>query len=312
VSCWSGETPIPREVLLSDARGKQALITLLTEQVDGDLLDAAGGQLRIVANYAVGVDNIDVTACTARSVMVTNTPDVLTEATADMAWALMMSAARRVAEGDRLLRSARPWTWGPETMLGQDVHGRILGVVGFGRIGRAVGRRAAGFGMRVVFNDRSHSPGTAVSLGGGGSAKAVAMPLDDLLAAADFVSLHVNLSKETRHLITAARLASMKPTAVLVNTSRGPVVDEEALAEALERGTIFAAGLDVFEREPEVSPRLLGQPRVVLCPHLGSATVDTRLAMGMLVVDNVLAVLHGQRPPTLVNAEVWERSRRSL
>jgi len=301
VSCWPADTAIPREVLLRQAQGKRAIITLLTERVDDELLAAAGGQLRIIANYAVGVDNIDVAACSARSVMVTNTPDVLTEATADMAWALLMAAARRVAEGDRLLRSGEPWAWGPETMLGRDVYGGTLGIVGFGRIGRAVARRAAGFGMRVVYV--AHSSSAPVGLGGIGSAEP--MTLDELLAVSDYVSLHVNLSEETRHLITAARLATMKPTAVLVNTSRGPVVDEEALADALEEGRIFAAGLDVFEREPQVSPRLLRQARVVLCPHLGSATVDTRLAMGMLAVDNVLAALGGRRPPSLVNEDAW-------
>jgi len=304
LSCWHGEAAIPRDVLLRDARGKRGIVTLLTERVDVELLEAAGNQLRVVANYAVGVDNVDVDACTARSVMVTNTPDVLPEATADMAWALLMAAARRVAEGDRLLRSGQPWAWGPETMLGRDVYGRTLGIIGFGRIGRAVARRATGFGMRVVYV--AHSPSTPAS--GRGADGAESMTLDELLAVADFVSLHVNLTEETRHLITGARLATMKPTAVLVNTSRGPVVDEEALAEALERGRIFAAGLDVFEREPEVSPRLLGQPRVVLCPHLGSATVDTRLAMGMLAVDNILAALGGRRPPTLVNEEAFHRA----
>jgi glyoxylate reductase len=258
----------------------------------------------VVANYAVGVDNVEIEACTRRSVMVTNTPDVLTEATADMAWALLMAAARRVAEGDRLLRSRQPWMWGPETMLGHDVYGRTLGIIGFGRIGKAVARRAAGFGMRVVFYNGARRPGSAPRAV---SELADEATLDDLLAGSDFVSLHVNLTPETRHLIDARRLASMKPTAVLVNTSRGPVVDEDALADALERDTIFAAGLDVFEREPAVSLRLLEQPRVVLCPHLGSATGDTRVAMGMLAADNVLAALRGERPPTLLNEAVWMR-----
>jgi glyoxylate reductase len=313
VSCWSGGTAMPRDALLRDASGKRAIITLLTERVDAELLEAAGGQLRIVANYAVGVDNIDIAACTARSVMVTNTPDVLTEATADMAWALMMSAARRVAEGDRLLRSGEQWSWGPDTMLGQDVYGRTLGIIGFGRIGRAVARRAVGFGMRVAYV--AHSASTPAPVERTGSTERVdgieAMAIEDLLAISDFVSLHVNLTDETRHLISMPQLAAMKPTAVLVNTSRGPVVDEEALADALESGTIFAAGLDVFEREPEVSPRLLSQPRVVLCPHLGSATVATRRAMGMLAVDNVLAALRGERPPSLVNDPLGEQPRGS-
>jgi len=240
-----------------------------------------------------------VAACSRRGVLVSNTPDVLTETTADLTWALMLAAARRVAEGDRFLRSGQGWVWGPEMMLGQDIHGKVLGIVGFGRIGRAVARRAAGFGMRVLY----HDPAVAPEAAGSG---AEAADLDDLLATSDFVALHVNLTAETRHLIDAARLARMKETAVLVNAARGPIVDEAALADALEAGQIFAAGLDVFEREPEVHPRLRESPRAVLVPHLGSATVETRDAMGMLAVDNVLAALDGRRPPTLLNPEVWK------
>ncbi len=297
VTLWPEQVPIPRDVLLRDAAGKRALITLLTERVDDELLDAAGGDLVIVANYAVGYDNIDVAACTRRGVLVSNTPDVLTEATADMTWALLMAAARRVAEGDRFLRSREPWVWGPEMMLGQDIHGKVLGVVGFGRIGRAVARRATGFGMRVVYHDPVAPPGDA------DGAESVAF--DELLAIADFVTVHVNLTPETHHVFDAARFRQMKPNAVLVNAARGPVVDERALAEALEAREIFAAGLDVFEREPEVEPGLLASPWVVVAPHLGSATVGTRFAMGMLAVDNVLAALRGRQPPTLVNPEVW-------
>jgi len=240
-----------------------------------------------------------VAACSRRGVLVSNTPDVLTEATADMAWALLMAAARRVAEGDRFLRSRRPWIWGPEMLLGQDVYGRTLGIVGFGRIGRAVARRASGFGMRVLFYD----PVVPAE----GVVDAQRVSLDELLASADFVSVHVTLSPETHHLIDAARLRQMKPTAVLVNAARGPVIDERALAEALDTGEIFAAGLDVFEHEPAVDPGLLAHPRAVVAPHLGSATVDTRAAMGMLAADNLLEALAGRRPPTLVNPEVWDR-----
>ena len=312
VTCWAEDRAIPRDELLTKAEGSHGIITLLTERVDAELLEHAGSELRIVANYAVGVDNIDVVACTERSVMVSNTPDVLTEATADMAWALLMAAARRVAEGDRLVRSQQPWLFGPETMLGRDVYGRTLGIVGLGRIGKAVGRRAGGHGMRVVFHSRSHVPDTSVALAGGGSPRADSMSLDGLLEVADFVSVHVNLDASTHHLIGRRELSLMKPTAVLVNTSRGPVLDEEALADALAAGTIFAAGLDVFEHEPEISARLLAQPRAVLCPHLGSATFDTRLAMGMLAADNVLAALRGERPPTLLNETAWERRLRRL
>ena len=299
LTVWTETTAMPRELLLRDAAGRRGLVTLLTERVDDELLDAAGSDLVVVANYAVGFDNIDVAACSRRGVLVSNTPDVLTEATADMTWALLMAAARRVAEGDRFLRSRQPWIWGPEMLLGQDVHGRTLGIIGIGRIGRAVARRAAGFGMRVLYYDP-----VAPSAGETG---AEPVGLDELVATADFVSVHVSLSPETHHLIDAARLRQMKPTAVLVNAARGPVVDERALAEALDAGEIFAAGLDVFEHEPAVDPGLLAHPRAVIVPHLGSATVDTRLAMGMLAADNLLAALDGRRPPTLVNPEVWDR-----
>ena len=299
VSVWEEDSPIPRDRLLADARGKRALITLLTERVDDELLDAAGPDLVIVANYAVGFDNIDVDACTRRGVMATNTPDVLTETTADLTWALMLAAARRVAEGDRFLRTGRDWIWGPEMLLGQDVHGKVLGIVGFGRIGRAVARRARGFGMRVLYHDPAVSPADA-------GEDVASVGLDDLLRTADFVALHVNLRPDTRHLIDAPRLAQMKPTAVLVNAARGPIVDEEALADALEEGRLFAAGLDVFEREPEVHPKLRQSARAVLVPHLGSATVETREAMGMLAVENVLAAVAGRRPPTLLNPEIWK------
>lgn len=299
LSVWPDAVAMPRDRLLAEAAGKRALVTLLTERVDDELLDAAGDQLLIVANYAVGFDNIDVSACSRRSVMVSNTPEVLTETTADMAFALMMAAARRVAEGDRFLRERRPWTWGPEMMLGYDIYDKTLGVLGFGRIGRAVGRRAAGFGMTVLYHDPLVPPGST-DLGR-------SMELDEMLAVSDFVSVHVNLSPATRHLIDAARLQKMKSTAVLVNTARGPVVDEHALAEALEAGVIAAAGLDVYENEPEVDPLLLEQTRAVLVPHLASATVDTRIAMGMLAVDNVVAALGGGRPPTLLDEEVWQR-----
>jgi glyoxylate reductase len=299
LTVWTETTAMPRQLLLRDAAGRRGLVTLLTERVDDELLDAAGPDLAVVANYAVGFDNIDVAACSRRGVLVSNTPDVLTEATADMAWALLMAAARRVAEGDRFLRTRQPWIWGPEMLLGQDVHGRTLGVIGFGRIGRAVARRATGFGMRVLYYDPVAPPP--------GPTGAEPVSLDELVATADFVSVHVTLSPETHHLIDAARLRQMKPTAVLVNAARGPVVDERALAEALDAGEIFAAGLDVFEHEPAVDPGLLAHPRAVVVPHLGSATVDTRLAMGMLAADNLLAALDGRRPPTLVNPDVWDR-----
>jgi glyoxylate reductase len=305
VTLYDGPGSIPRDRLLRDVTGKLGAVTLLTEKVDDEFLDAAGPRLVIVANYAVGFDNIDVAACTARGVMATNTPDVLTETTADTAWALMMAAARRIAEGDRFLRSRTPWIWGPEMMQGQDVHHKTLGIVGFGRIGQAMARRAGGFGMKVIYFDAYRPPAEVEREYG-----AEYRELDDLLREADFVTLHTNLTEETRHLINGDRLRTMKPTAVLVNTSRGPVIDEGALARALREGIIFAAGLDVFEREPEVHPDLLDLENVVIIPHLGSATVDTRIAMGLLAAENLITALEGKRPPTLLNPEVWDAPNR--
>jgi glyoxylate reductase len=292
------EFGIPREELLEVVRGRDAIITMLTERVDAELLAAAGPQLKIVANHAVGFDNIDVAACTDAGVFATNTPDVLTETTADTAFALLMAAARRVGEGERLLRARTPWIWGPLMMLGQDVHHKTIGIVGFGRIGQAVARRARGFGMRVLYSDAVQLPPEVEA-----ETDAERRELDDLLGEADVISVHVNLTPETRHLFDAQAFRRMKRTAVLVNTSRGPVIDEPALADALEAGELFAAGLDVFEREPEVEERLLGLENVVVIPHLGSATVGTRDAMGMLAVRNVFAALDGERPPTLLNPE---------
>jgi glyoxylate reductase len=301
ITLHEGPEAMPRDGLLGEIAGKVGAITLLTDLVDDEFLDAAGDQLVIVANYAVGFDNVDVAACTARAVLVGNTPDVLTETTADLAWSLMMAAARRIAEGDRFLRRKVPWIWGPEFMLGQDVHDKVLGIVGFGRIGHAIARRARGFGMRVLYYDVYRaSPELEREL------DVQLRDLEALLEEADFVTLHTVLSEETRHLINAERLKRMKPTAVLVNTSRGPVIDEAALAHALRTGEIFAAGLDVFENEPEVHPALLELENAVIIPHLGSATVDTRIAMGLLAAENLIAALEGRRPPALVNPEAWE------
>jgi glyoxylate reductase len=290
---------IPRDDLLKMVGGYDALITMLTEKVDAELLAAAGSQLKVVANHAVGFDNVSLPDCTAAGVMATNTPDVLTETTADTAFALLMTAARRIGEGERFLRAGTPWIWGPLMMLGQDVHHKTIGIVGFGRIGQAVARRAKGFGMDVIYADAFQLPADVEA-----ETSAQRVELDELLERADFVSIHTNLTPETRHLFGTEQFARMKRTAVLVNTSRGAVVDEAALADALEAGEIFAAGLDVFEHEPDVHPKLLGLENVVVIPHLGSATVDTRDAMGHLAVDNVFAALDGERPPTLLNPDV--------
>jgi glyoxylate reductase len=274
------EWPPSREELLRRAAGCDGLMLMLTDRADDELLDAAGPQLRIVADFSVGVDNVDLEACRRRGVVVSNTPDVLTEATAELTIALMLALLRRVAEGDRMIRRGEPWIWAPNMMLGRGLASLALGLVGYGRIARAVERLAAAHGMRVIHTSRS-----------GG------MPLDRLLAEADVVSLHLPLTGESRHLIDAAALARMKPDAVLVNTSRGPIVDEAALVEALASGRIAGAALDVFEREPEVHPGLLGLDNVVLVPHLGSATAATREAMGMLCVEALRAVLLEGRVP---------------
>ncbi len=299
VTVHENDFGIPRDELLKVVQGRDAIITMLTEKVDAELLGAAGPQLKIIANHAVGFDNITVTDCTAAGVVATNTPDVLTETTADTAFALLMTAARRVGEGERFLRSGQPWIWGPLMMLGQDIHHKTIGIAGFGRIGQAVARRAKGFGMQVIYADAIQLPAEVEAEAG-----ARRVDMDTLLAESDFVSIHTNLTPETRHLFGAEAFKKMKPSAVLVNTSRGPVVDEDALADALAAGGLFAAGLDVFEKEPEVNPKLLALENVVVIPHLGSATVDTRNAMGALAVENVFAALDGTCPPTILNPEV--------
>ena len=271
-----------------------AILTMVSNKVDAAVL-ARLPNLKIVANVAVGVDNVDLAACQARGVIVTNTPDVLTEATADLAFALLLAAARRVAEGDRYVRENGHCTFGPTFMLGQRVHGGALGVIGLGRIGRAVARRARGFGMRVVYTQRTRLDANMERALG-----AVYAPLDELLAEADFVSVHVPLTTETKHLLDAKRLASMKKGSVLVNVSRGPIVDEAALAHALEQGPLAAAGIDVYEHEPAIDPALCKRPNAVLTPHIGSAERKTREDMAALAVLNVAKVLAGEAPVTPV------------
>ncbi|WP_007026358.1 2-hydroxyacid dehydrogenase, partial [Saccharomonospora iraqiensis] len=272
-----------------------AVVVTLKERVDAAFADAAGPGLRAVATVAVGYDNIDVPALTARGVIVAHTPGVLTDATAEITLGLLLSVTRRLGEGERLLRSGTPWSFELDFMLGTGLTGSTLGIVGLGQIGRAVARRARAFGMRIVYTGRRRAPaGTEEELA------AAYLPLPELLARADVVSLHCPLTADTHHLIDADALAAMKPTAFLLNTARGPVVDEGALADALDAGTIAGAGLDVFEREPEVHPGLLGRDDVALAPHLGSATVETRTAMATLAARNVVAVLRGEDPPTPV------------
>ncbi|HZH25021.1 MAG TPA: D-glycerate dehydrogenase [Solirubrobacteraceae bacterium] len=265
-------------------RGADAVVTMLHDRVDAAFLDAAGERLRVVANVAVGHDNVDVKACRERGVVVTNTPGVLVDATADLAIGLLLAITRRLGEGERLIRSGAGWSWSIDFMLGRGLRGRTLGIVGYGAIGQAVAARARAFGLEILVTRRSDG---GVTLG-------------ELLERSDFVSLHVPLTDATRHLIDASALARMRRDAYLVNTSRGPVVDEAALAAALRDGAIAGAALDVFEREPEVHPALVGLENVVLVPHLGSATVETRTAMAELAAANALAVLAGEEPPTPV------------
>jgi lactate dehydrogenase-like 2-hydroxyacid dehydrogenase len=299
---WPDDLPPPRDRLLAAVEGCDGILTLLTDRVDAELLDAAGPQLKVVSNYAVGFDNIDVPECTRRGVPVGNTPGVLTETTADLAWALLMAAARRIVEGADYVRAGSWKTWGPMLLLGPDVHGATLGIVGFGRIGQAVARRASGFGMRVLYHDVD-----PVDKATEGALGASFVPLDELLGASDFVSLHVNLTPETTHLINTERLAAMKPGSVLVNTSRGPVVDNAALAEALRAGPIGAAALDVTEPEPiPVDHPLVGMPNCLIVPHIASASHATRDKMAEMAAENLLAGLRGERLPTPVNPEVYD------
>jgi glyoxylate reductase len=296
VDAWSGPESIGREELLRRVAGADAVVSLLTERIDAELLDAAGPQLKVVANVAVGYDNIDVPACTERGIVAANTPGVLTEATADIALGLILAATRRLGEGERLIRSGQAWKWGMFFLLGSSLQGKTLGVVGMGGIGQATARRAKAFGMEIVYQSRSEiDPSIAAELG------ARRVELNELLAISDVVSLHCPYGPATHHLIGAKELASMKSSAYLVNTARGPIVDEAALASALRDGQIAGAGLDVFENEPTVHPGLLELENVVLVPHLGSATVETRTAMAMLAADNALAVLSNERPPAPIN-----------
>ncbi len=305
VSVWPHERPPTSEEIVSAAQGCEGLVTLLSDNIDSGVIDALP-RLRAISQYAVGYDNIDVEYATKRGIIVTNTPGVLTETTADLAWALLLAASRRVVEADRYVRAGE-WrvAWGPTLLLGRDVYGATLGIVGMGRIGFAVGRRATGFNMRVLYTSRSD---TKITRRAENELGAKRVDLDTLLRESDFVSLHVPLTPRTRHLIGKRELGLMKPTAVLVNTSRGAVVDERELARALSERRIRAAGLDVFEREPiPLDSPLLGLDNVVIVPHIGSASVETRSKMAQICAENLIAALSGQRPKYAVNPEVFER-----
>ena len=301
VDLWEEELPPPRDELLRRVAGVDGLLSLLTDRVDDELLDAAGPQLKVVSNFAVGFDNIDVPALTRRKVPAGNTPGVLTETTADLAFALLMAAARRIPESVDYVRDGRWRTWGPMLLMGVDVHGATLGIVGFGRIGREMARRGRGFGMRILYHDvHAATAEEEAELG------ATRVEIDELLRESDFVTLHVNLTDETHHLIGADALSAMKATAVLVNTSRGPVVDPDALTVALRDGQIFAAALDVTEPEPLPADHpLVALPNCVVVPHIASASAVTRGRMAAMAAANLLAGVRGERLPTPINPEVY-------
>lgn len=290
--------PMDREKLLRGLEGKDGLLCSITDRIDGELLDCAP-RLRIIANYGVGFDHIDLDAVTRKGIPVTNTPGVLTDATADIAFALILATARRMVEGDRIARAGRFRFWSPLNFLGQQVSGKTLGIVGFGRIGRALAKRAAGFDMKVIYHSR-----TRLDLSEELQLNVDYASFEELLRAADFVSVHVPLTPQTRHLVGARELKLMKPSAYLINTARGPVVDEAALVEALRSGTIRGAGLDVYENEPDLAPGLAELDNAVLLPHVGSATIETRTRMAYMAAENLLTGLRGEKPPNCLN---WER-----
>jgi glyoxylate reductase len=295
---------IPREMLLEKVKGADALLSLLTDNIDAEVMDAAGPNLKIIANYAVGYNNIDVEEATKRGIMVTNTPGVLTETTADFAWTLLMAIARRIVEADKFVREGKFRGWEPMLLLGTDVFGATLGIVGFGRIGQAMARRALGFNMRVLYYDNSRIDEQIEK-----ELKATFVDLPTLLRESDFVTLHVPLTKQTHHLIGEKELKMMKKDAYLINTARGPVVDEKALVKALKEGWIKGAALDVFENEPEIEPELLKLDNVVLAPHIASASYATRSKMSVMVAENIIKALNGEVPPNLVNPEVLQKKK---
>ena len=296
---WPDELPPSRQAILEHVHGMDGLLCLLTDQIDAGIMDAAGPGLKVISSFSVGIDNVDVAAASARSIPVGNTPGVLTDATADMAFALLLAAGRRIVEGAQGVRAGRWKTWGPAFMLGADLAGATLGIVGFGRIGRAVARRAGGFGMRIIFCDPSKDTSEP-------SVNATQVDLDTLLREADFISLHTPLTDETRGLINADTLGRMKRTAVLVNTSRGPVVDQQALYEALYSKRIFAAALDVTVPEPlPVNHPLLTLENCLIVPHIASASWRTRERMSLMAAENLIAGLKGERLPNCVNPEIY-------
>lgn len=297
---YEGDAPVPRDELIRRIKGKHGLLCLLSDRIDRDVMEAAGPQLKIISNYAVGYNNIDVEEATRRGILVTNTPGVLTDATADLTWALIMACARRIPESDRFVREGKFVGWGPMLMLGYEVYGRTIGIIGLGDIGTAVARRARGFGMRILYHNRKRN------IDGEREVGAVYAPLDTLLRESDFVTIHVPLTPETFHLIGEKEIGLMKKNAILINVARGEVVDEKALISALKENRIAYAGLDVYENEPQINPELFSLDNVVLTPHTGSATYESRNRMAVMAAENLLAGLKGKRPPNLVNTRVWK------
>ena len=297
---WDGDVPPPYEILLEKLVGRDGLVCLLTDRINGELMDAAGDSLRVISQMAAGFDNIDVPAATERGIPVGNTPGVLTDTTADFAFTLLMSAARRVVEGERYVKDGKWVTWGPTLFMGQDIHGATLGLVGLGRIGKGMARRASGFGMRVIYSDPIVDEAEAKELG------AEAYEFDDLLAEADFVSLHVPLTPETTHLMGEKEFKKMKSSAILINTARGPAVDPDALYQALKEGEIAYAALDVTEPEPiSVDDPLLTLDNCLIVPHIASSSLATRSRMAVMAAENLEAGLNGERLPNCVNPEVY-------
>ena len=298
VDLWEKDLPATKEELLQHVPGVDGILSLLSDPIDADVIQAAGEYLRVISNYAVGFNNIDVKAASQRGIAVGNTPGVLTEATADFAFALMMSAGRRVVEAERHVRAGKWKTWGPSILLGCDFTGATLGIIGFGRIGKAVARRASGFGMRILIYDPNAKPMAGV----------IKVNLDTLLPESDFISLHTPLTAETRHMINVEAFSKMKPNAVLVNTARGEIVDQAALYDALKNHKIFAAGIDVSDPEPlPMDSPLLELDNLIICPHIASASTTTRENMALIAAGNLLAGLRGERLPYVVNPEVYQK-----
>ena len=298
---WEDELPPPREVLLREVRDIDGLLSLLTDKIDAELMDAAP-RLKVVSNHAVGYDNIDVPAATARGIPIGNTPGVLTDTVADLAFTLLMAAARRIQESIDYVRAGKWRTWGPRLLTGQDIHGATLGIVGFGRIGQAMAKRASGFGMRVLYNDVARREDLEKALG------VTFADMDTLLHEADFITIHTDLNETTRHLFNARAFAQMKRTAILINTARGPIVDHTALYDALKSGTLGGAALDVTEPEPILMDNpLLTLPNCLIVPHIASASVATRAKIAQMAAANLIAGVHGERLPNCVNPEVYER-----